>query len=371
MSENSGKRKIALKNVRIFDGEGIKEPSTVVIDGGIIGKPDDTEDAEIIDGKGCVLLPGFIDAHVHLHGEENLFQLASYGVTTALDMGNGLDVYEPLRARKGLTDVRSALTVATSPGSRHSKLFAHRGIPESELVSNPEDARNFVARRVAEGSDYIKIIADVPGPDQASLNALAAAAHSHGKLVVAHATAYIPCQMAQEAGVDVLTHAPVDRAFEKADVDRMIDDKRIIVPTLTVIETLLRNVKRPGADYSHGRETVRALYRAGVPVLAGTDANQAPALPFNVAHGESLHRELELLVDAGLSTVDTLRAATSLPAKHFGLNDRGVIEPGYRADLVLIDGDPVADIRATRSIRHVWCGGLEYTPVVTTAHLNV
>jgi len=73
------------------------------------------------------------------------------------------------------------------------------------------------------------------------------------------------------------------------------------------------------------------------------------------------------LVDAGLSTVDALRAATSLPAKHFGLNDRGVIEPGYRAYLVLVDGDPITDIRATRSIKRVWCGGLEYTPVVSTA----
>lgn len=68
MSEKSGNRKIALKNVRVLDGECIREPSTVVIDGGLISKPDDIEDAEIIDGQGRVLLPGLIDAHVHLHG---------------------------------------------------------------------------------------------------------------------------------------------------------------------------------------------------------------------------------------------------------------------------------------------------------------
>jgi dihydroorotase-like cyclic amidohydrolase len=100
MSEKSGDRKIALKNVRVFDGECIGEPSTFVIDGGLIGKPDDIEDAEIIDGQGCVLLPGLIDAHVHLHGEENLVQLASHGITTALDMGNDLKTYEPLRVRE-------------------------------------------------------------------------------------------------------------------------------------------------------------------------------------------------------------------------------------------------------------------------------
>ena len=74
----------------------------------------------------------------------------------------------------------------------------------------------------------------------------------------------------------------------------------------------------------------------------------------------SLHDELELLVAAGLSTVEALRAVTVLPAKHFGLTDRGAIRPGLRADLVLLDGDPVADIRATRAICRVWCAGVDH-----------
>lgn len=60
--------------------------------------------------------------------------------------------------------------------------------------------------------------------------------------------------------------------------------------------------------------------------------------------------------------MDALRAATSLPARHFGLTDRGAVKPGLRADLVLVDGDPIADIRATRQIRRIWCGGTEHTP---------
>lgn len=67
-------------------------------------------------------------------------------------------------------------------------------------------------------------------------------------------------------------------------------------------------------------------------------------------------------MDAGLTTTDALRAATTLNAEHFGLSDRGVIEPGKRADLVLIAGDPVADIRATRQIRSVWLAGTERKP---------
>ena len=122
-------------------------------------------------------------------------------------------------------------------------------------------------------------------------------------------------------------------------------------------------MRRPGMDYAHSRETVAALHRAGVPILAGTDANETPGVPFNPMFGDSLHHELELLVEAGLSTIDALRAATSLPAQHFGLIDRGIIKPGYRADLVLIDGNPLEDIRATRQIRRVWCGGIEYGSV--------
>ena len=101
------------------------------------------------------------------------------------------------------------------------------------------------------------------------------------------------------------------------------------------------------------------MLRAGVPILAGTDANAEPGSPSPVAHGAALHDELELLTEAGLSTVDALRAATELPAKHFRLPDRGAIRPGLRADLVLVDGDPVADIRATRAITRVWCAGVD------------
>jgi imidazolonepropionase-like amidohydrolase len=118
----------------------------------------------------------------------------------------------------------------------------------------------------------------------------------------------------------------------------------------------------PGADYAAARASVTTHYRAGVPILAGTDANAAPGVPAVISHGDSLHHELELLVDAGLTKLDALRAATSLPARYFGLADRGVIEPGRRADLVLIDGDPLQDIKATRLIRLLWCGGVERMP---------
>jgi len=81
-----------------------------------------------------------------------------------------------------------------------------------------------------------------------------------------------------------------------------------------------------------------------------------------VPMGISLHQELELLVGAGLSSVRALQAATSLPAKYFNLQDRGVIKPGFRADLVLVRGDPIANISVTREIERVWIGGVEFNP---------
>jgi len=84
---------------------------------------------------------------------------------------------------------------------------------------------------------------------------------------------------------------------------------------------------------------------AGVPILAGTDANADPGVPAAISHGSSLHHELELLVDAGLTTLDALRGATSRPARYFRLGHRGVIEPGRRADLASCLGDPISDPR--------------------------
>lgn len=107
------------------------------------------------------------------------------------------------------------------------------------------------------------------------------------------------------------------------------------------MQGVMDNTKRPGITYNAARASVNAMHEAGVPVLAGTDANMQPGIPANVKHGESMHQELELLVDAGLSNLDALRAATPPPAKHLRLEDRGVIAVGKRADLVLVSGDPL------------------------------
>jgi imidazolonepropionase-like amidohydrolase len=228
-----------------------------------------------------------------------------------------------------------------------------------------------VTDRIAEGADYIKIIADIPGPDQETLDALVATSHQHGKRTVAHAVSTAALDMALQAGVDMITHVPLDRRLTESTAALILAQQCVSIPTLTMMKGIVdrfaaatasqpKRVAVDGPSYESARGSVAELHRAGVPILAGTDANAGPGIPFSPRHGDSLHEELELLIEAGLSTVEALRAATVLPAQYFGLHDRGVIEPGRRADLVLVDGDPIADIRATRQIRRVWCAGVEH-----------
>ncbi len=353
--------KTAITNVRVFDGQGLRAPGTVVIDGDRIGTG--AARTQVIDGDGGVLLPGLIDAHVHVRDRDTLQRLAGFGVTTVLDMGSGPPaLVDSLRAVPGLTGLLSAGTPAIAPGSLHARfpVIGQRG-----LVKGPDQAEQFVAERAAEGSDYIKIIVGSPGADhdQATVDALVAAAHSQRKQAVAHASSCAAVAKAEQAGVDVLTHVPLDQALDAAAAARMAAAGRILIPTLTMMETLVSLLGRPGDGYAAARDSVAVAYRAGVPILAGTDANADAGGPAAISHGDSLHHELELLVEAGLTRLDALRAATELPARYFGLGDRGVVEPGRRADLVLLDGDPLEDIRATRSVRRTWCGGVEHGPL--------
>jgi imidazolonepropionase-like amidohydrolase len=359
----------ALTNVRVFEGQKLSDPTTIVIDSATISmlRGGETE----IDCAGSILLPGLIDAHVHLHEHANLDQFATFGVTTALDMGSWPPAFvDSMRRQPGLTDIRSAGGSATSPGSTHSKI---PDFPNDGILSGPDAAERFVADRIAQGSDYIKIIADIPGPDQETLSALVSAAHEHGKIVITHAASHASYSMGVAAGSDILTHVPLDRPLDAEVVSQMVEKGQVSVPTLSMMEGIVTKLiaagiaAEPGTSvskgpaYANARDSVSALYASGVPVLAGTDANAAPFAPAAISHGESLHHELELLVGAGVSAVDTLLAATALPAKHFGLADRGHIAPGLRADLVLIAGDPLQEITMTRNIERVWCGGVEYS----------
>jgi imidazolonepropionase-like amidohydrolase len=223
---------------------------------------------------------------------------------------------------------------------------------------------------VREGADYIKIIVEDPrimgsaALESATIAAIVEAAHQAGLKAIAHVTTTAAFALAVDAGVDILTHAPLDAVLDANLVSSITQRGIVSVPTLTMMQTVAKRASqlpthRVDTSYAHARLTVTAFHQAGVTILAGTDANQAPGSPAQIQHGEALHDELALLVEAGLTPVEVLRAATVLPANYFGFEDRGVIEVGRRADLLLIEGDPTRDIAATRTIRGVWVAGVQ------------
>ncbi|MHB8595496.1 MAG: amidohydrolase family protein [Ktedonobacteraceae bacterium] len=366
---------IAITQVKVFDGNALTEERTVVIDNGVIS--DATTAERTVDGQHGTLLPGFIDCHVHLARLADLEQGTQWGSTTMLDMGSqSIAMTNSLRHRKGLADIRGAGNVASAPGGFQT---TRMGFPASSAVTGTGDASRFVADRVAEGADYIKVIVEDPqrmGPaalDVATIAAIVEAAHQAKLKAIAHVTTLAALTNAAEAGVDILTHAPID-----ADVDEnlavSIAKRGIVsVPTLTMmrgtasVAAHLPTHAGSRVDYAHARSTVTAFHGAGVTILAGTDAHRVPATSANTAptpfpdvpHGEALHDELGLLVEAGLTPIEALRSATVVPATYFGFTDRGAIEVGRRADLLLIDGDPTQDIAATRAIRAVWVAGIQ------------
>jgi imidazolonepropionase-like amidohydrolase len=107
--------------------------------------------------------------------------------------------------------------------------------------------------------------------------------------------------------------------------------------------------------------SVMSLHNAGVDILAGSDVSEPIPSLGGLAHGASLHEELQLLVAAGLTPIEALRAATSVPARRFNLTDRGMIVPGARADLLLVEGDPLTHISDTLNIIAVWRQGVQLT----------
>ena len=117
---------------------------------------------------------------------------------------------------------------------------------------------------------------------------------------------------------------------------------------------------RPGAvSYDNAVASVAALRKAGVKLAVGTDANAGAGSINRVAHGTSLHDELELLVEAGLSPAEAIAAATRHPASIFGLPNRGSVTAGFRADFLLLQGDPTQSIGVIRNSRRIFLAGIE------------
>lgn len=392
-----GSGTFVIRDVRVFDGEQVLEHQNVVVQDGTITRLTQRKvnkpGAQVIEGAGDTLLPGLFDSHVHVAEDidGSLRQALVFGVTTEIDMFNAGERLKRLKKAEvadavGTASLRTAGVGATAPGGHPSQM----GGPPFPTLTKPEQAQPFVDARIAEGSDFIKIIYDdnaefgenkrLPALDKATIKAVIDAAHKRHKLVVVHVVTEQQARDAIDAGADGLAHLLIGDTVSN-DFGRFVGSHHVfVIPTLSTlhmicgkspgpsiladphlephIEAQWRSMLQvpPNSKQNHlcnaTDDAMHQLIAARVPILAGTDS----PVPGNV-YGASVHIELELLVQSGLTPLQALAAATSLPAKIFGVDDRGSIQQGRRADLLLVEGNPTEDIRATQRIVAVWKRG--------------
>lgn len=351
----------ALHNVRILDLDS-PTSSAALVD----VEFDDTitairPAAEPDSSSAVTVLPGLIDTHVHLKSRDALLTAVQSGLTTVIDLGTHPDsVVDGYRADAEVPAILSAGSAASAPGSTQIQVM---GFPAESGVTGPEDAERFLDWRVEAGVDLIKIIiedpdaTETPALDIPTLRAIVDGARKRGLLTVAHAATAASFDRGLDAGVDVLTHIPFDRPLSEATIARIVESGTLVSPTLVMMRAIAD--ARLGEHAEGAMElaigNVRALLNGGATVIAGTDANETPFAP--VPHGPSLHSELVYLVQAGMTSAEAVRAATSAAADAFGLGDRGRIVEGARADLIVVDGDPITDLSVLSSPAEAYVGG--------------
>ncbi len=375
---------IAIRNATVIDGvadEPLRD-AVIVIEGDrirAVGRDVAIpREAHVIDAAGATVLPGLWDTHAHLkHATWGPAYLA-VGVTSVRDVGMD-DAY--------VAELRRAFNRRGSPGpSTRLAAFidAAADRPHTAVQANtPAEARALVERFQRRGYEQIKIWENVR-PE--IVRELVREAHRRGMTVTGHVPAHMSIREAIEAGFDQINHSGDFLDQDPQALARLLRERNVVIePTLVVGEFHLRNrglplstlepdLHRVAPDMQRANEglhpaqgdraagdatfrrllgVVRTLHDAGVPLLAGSDQG---------VPGYSLLREIELMTEAGLSNLDAIRTATVVPARVFGDADGGTIAPGRRADLVLVDGNPLDDIRALRRTRLVIRGGIAYDP---------
>jgi len=325
---------IAIVGVTVFDGARFVEDRTVVVRGDTITRVEPAyqidleQGTEIIEGRDRTLLPGFIDAHVHL-GLTDPRAVLEGGVTIARDLGWPLERVQELAGTLGAERgagpfLLFAGPMLTAPGGYPARAA---WAPEGSAleIADAEQARAAVNRLADDGVWVIKVALDPragPTLDDATLRALVEAARERDREVTCHCATVAELERALDAGIAELAHGLWDDAtIPNPLIDRMVDTGLTLVPTLHVGPSRARidNVLRFAA--------------AGGRVVYGTDMGNDPA-----SHGIDVD-ELRLMRRAGMTLEDVLAAATSVPARTYALPG-GLIEPDAHANLVLVAGDP-------------------------------
>ncbi|MDT2596001.1 amidohydrolase family protein [Enterococcus dongliensis] len=394
---------ILLKAKNVITGDG----KTVIENGGVVyaedtilavGKATELEEefpqAQIRDYGEASILPGLMDAHIHLGyywtqpdlHHYNDFMIAYYaqkqaetclakGVTTIRDCCGPQFLLETLRlaAEKGF--VKAPRILHTDRGICITGGHGHEdGIEE---VDGVENIRHTIRRQKKDGADWIKMLTtnrdDICEFTQEELNAGVAEAHRLGMKCVVHSGTQPGIQMCIEAGFDTIEHG---NFLTVEQAKQMVKNQQSWTPTMFAYHFLAeynQKVQEVGIDhsnqstetYSHHldffessvqayEENFKAIYDEGVTILAGTDMVmlEAPSVP--------IVEELELMVNYGLTPVEAIQTATQNPAKVFELAEvTGELKRDLQADIVVVDGDVAKNIQDLRNVRQVFLAGIE------------
>jgi len=395
----AGQDHVAFVGARVIDGVADRPRlgDVVVVDGGVIraiGPADHPSvvramaGARVVKCEGKTLLPGLIDCHVHvslrgqafgpalaaeppevtaLNAAANARELLCRGVTTVRDVGSKDRVAIALRdavARGDLPGPRivaSGQLIAMTGG--HGDLIARQ-------ADGPEEVRRAAREQIRAGADWIKVMAsggvlkvgEEPGSPELSEEEMRAAvieAKNHNKPVAAHAHGTQAIKNAVLAGVDSVEHGTY---LDDETIELMASRGVALCPTFWVYQRMASAgegtpltpyvIAKSREVWEAKQEPFRRALRAGIRVVAGTDGG-SPAMP----HG-FVADEVQLLADAGMSPMAAIKAATSAAADLLGVGHLvGRVAEGLRADLILVGGDPVADLSCLGRVRLVMADG--------------
>jgi imidazolonepropionase-like amidohydrolase len=399
---------IAIVGGTLIDGTGaapVPDAAVVIRNGRIVAagprfKTKVPKNANVVDAHGKTILPGLWDMHAHFEQVEWGPIYLAAGVTTVRDCGNEFEF---------ITAVRDAIAQGRGLGPRLLLAGVVDGTSTYtigvERVDTPEQARMWTARYHDAGFQQMKIYSSVKLEE---LKIVADEAHRLGMTVTGHIPEGLNAYQAVEAGQDQINHigyiadimksplpenaSRLDRFKAGANIDLespeakkalafLKDHHTVVDPTMALMEFFTATTAKPPASFEPGvnkvapelaeqltdvgpptdrseigekvfkkeLEIVEALHRAGIPVVAGTD---------QTVPGHSLHREIELYVQAGFTPMEAIQSATIVPARAMGLEkESGTIEKGKRGDLILVNGDPLEDIHQIRNVEYVVTNG--------------